>query len=53
MADKLRKANPQAFSNVLRRMLEAAGEGGGGNCAGSGGQRSTECVMEDRRALSA
>ncbi|KAL4458671.1 hypothetical protein ABPG75_013536 [Micractinium tetrahymenae] len=27
MAAKLRKANPQAFGNVLRRMLEAAGRG--------------------------
>lgn len=27
MAEKLRKSNPQAFSNVVRRMLEAAGRG--------------------------
>lgn len=27
MAAQLRKANPQAFSNVLKRMLEAAGRG--------------------------
>ena len=27
MREKLRKANPQAFRNVLRRMLEAAGRG--------------------------
>lgn len=27
MADKLKKSNPQAFSNVVRRMLEAAGRG--------------------------
>jgi magnesium chelatase subunit H len=27
MADQLRKSNPQAFSNVLRRCLEAAGRG--------------------------
>jgi len=27
MADKLRKANPQAFANVVKRMLEAAGRG--------------------------
>ncbi|KAL6764329.1 hypothetical protein V8C86DRAFT_1779645, partial [Haematococcus lacustris] len=27
MADKLKSANPQAFANVLRRMLEAAGRG--------------------------
>lgn len=27
MAAKLRKANPQAFQNVVRRMLEAAGRG--------------------------
>lgn len=27
MAEKLRKSNPQAFANVLRRMLEAAGRG--------------------------
>lgn len=27
MAEKLRKNNPQAFGNVLRRMLEAAGRG--------------------------
>ena len=27
MAEKLRKANPQAFANTLRRMLEAAGRG--------------------------
>ncbi|KAF5843565.1 CobN/magnesium chelatase [Dunaliella salina] len=27
MAEKLRQANPQAFSNVLRRMLEASGRG--------------------------
>lgn len=27
MAAKLRKSNPQAFSNVLRRMVEAAGRG--------------------------
>ncbi|KAL4859226.1 Acyl-coenzyme A oxidase [Chlorella vulgaris] len=27
MAAKLRKSNPQAFGNVLRRMLEAAGRG--------------------------
>lgn len=27
MAARLRKANPQAFGNVLRRMLEAAGRG--------------------------
>ncbi len=27
MAGKLRQANPQAFSNVLKRMLEAAGRG--------------------------
>eukprot|EP00884_Botryococcus_braunii_P009534 jgi/Botrbrau1/18582/Bobra.0367s0024.1 len=27
MAEKLRKANPQAFSNVVKRMLEAAGRG--------------------------
>jgi magnesium chelatase subunit H len=27
MRDKLRKANPQAFANVVRRMLEAAGRG--------------------------
>jgi magnesium chelatase subunit H len=27
MREKLRRANPQAFRNVLRRMLEAAGRG--------------------------
>ena len=27
MRDKLRRANPQAFRNVLKRMLEAAGRG--------------------------
>eukprot|EP00798_Chlamydomonas_sp_ICE-L_P015477 gene15477-21563_t len=27
MAEKLRKANPEAFGNVLRRMLEASGRG--------------------------
>lgn len=27
MAAKLRKANPQAFANVVRRMLEGAGRG--------------------------
>lgn len=27
MREKLRKSNPQAFSNVVRRMLEAAGRG--------------------------
>ncbi|KAL3147924.1 Magnesium chelatase, variant 2 [Trebouxia sp. C0010 RCD-2024] len=27
MADKLRKNNPQAFSNLLKRMLEASGRG--------------------------
>mmetsp|Transcript_6282 Transcript_6282/g.23158 ORF Transcript_6282/g.23158 Transcript_6282/m.23158 type:complete len:86 (-) Transcript_6282:93-350(-) len=27
MAERLRKNNPQAFSNVLRRFLEAAGRG--------------------------
>ena len=27
MADKLRKSNPQAFANVLKRMIEAAGRG--------------------------
>jgi len=27
MAEKLRQANPQAFSNVLKRMLEASGRG--------------------------
>jgi len=27
MRDRLRKANPQAFANVVRRMLEAAGRG--------------------------
>lgn len=27
MSEKLKKANPQAFSNVLKRMLEAAGRG--------------------------
>jgi magnesium chelatase subunit H len=27
MREKLRKANPQAFANVVRRMLEAAGRG--------------------------
>lgn len=27
MAERLRKANPQAFSNVVRRMLEGAGRG--------------------------
>lgn len=27
MAARLRKANPQAFSNVVRRMLEGAGRG--------------------------
>ncbi len=27
MRDKLRKANPQAFANVLKRMLEAQGRG--------------------------
>lgn len=27
MAEKLRKNNPQAFSNVVRRMIEAAGRG--------------------------
>ncbi|PSC71131.1 protoporphyrin IX magnesium chelatase [Micractinium conductrix] len=27
MADKLRKSNPEAFRNVLKRMLEAAGRG--------------------------
>lgn len=27
MADKLRKANPQAFGNLLKRFLEAAGRG--------------------------
>jgi cobalamin biosynthesis Mg chelatase CobN len=27
MAAKLRKSNPQAFANVLKRMLEAAGRG--------------------------
>lgn len=27
MAAKLRKANPQAFGNIVKRMLEAAGRG--------------------------
>jgi magnesium chelatase subunit H len=27
MAEKLRKANPQAFGNIVKRMLEAAGRG--------------------------
>ncbi|KAJ1639218.1 hypothetical protein T492DRAFT_899505 [Pavlovales sp. CCMP2436] len=27
MANKLRKSNPEAFKNVLRRLLEAAGRG--------------------------
>ena len=27
MRERLRKANPQAFRNVLKRMLEAAGRG--------------------------
>ena len=27
MANRLRKANPQAFANTLKRMLEAAGRG--------------------------
>lgn len=27
MAETLRKSNPQAFANVLKRMLEAAGRG--------------------------
>ncbi|MHC5717978.1 MAG: cobaltochelatase subunit CobN, partial [Nostoc sp.] len=27
MADKLRKANPEAFRNILGRMLEAHGRG--------------------------
>jgi magnesium chelatase subunit H len=27
MREKLRRANPQAFRNVLKRMLEAAGRG--------------------------
>ncbi len=27
MAAKLRKANPQAFGNIIKRMLEASGRG--------------------------
>jgi magnesium chelatase subunit H len=27
MAEKLRKANPEAFKNILGRMLEASGRG--------------------------